>query len=145
MLVQTLELKDRIFLVLKKGLIMKNIIMRWALSAASIAAASFFIPGIRIEGSNAIITVFLFAIILGLVNALLRPLTTIASIGLVIVTFGLFLLVINALMLWSASYVAVNWFNIGFYVDGFWPAFWGAILISIFSVIFQQVLKEDNK
>lgn len=122
---------------------MKNIIMRWALSAASIAAASFFIPGIRIEGSNAIITVFLFAIILGLVNALLRPLTTIASIGLVIVTFGLFLLVINALMLWSASYVAVNWFNIGFYVDGFWPAFFGSVLISFFGLIFSS-LEEDN-
>ncbi|MEI6850354.1 MAG: phage holin family protein [Candidatus Saccharibacteria bacterium] len=123
---------------------MKNILIRWALSAAAIAGAAYVIPGIRVEG-NGIIAVLVFAVILGLVNAVLKPLISLFSIGFIILTLGLFMLVINALTLWGASYVAVNWFHIGFYVDGFWAAFWGSIMISILTMIFSIFIKDDDK
>ena len=124
---------------------MKNILIRWILSAAAIAGTAYIIPGIRVEGGNGIIAVLVFAVILGLINAVLKPLISLLSIGFIIITLGLFMLVINAVTLWSASYIAVHWFNIGFYVDGFWAAFWGSILISILTMIFSIFIKDDDE
>ena len=64
--------------------------------------------------------------------------------GLVIVTLGLFVLVINALTLWLASYLAVNWFHLGFRVDGLWAAFLGALVVSIVTLILNAVVREES-
>ncbi len=57
----------------------------------------------------------------------------------------MFVLVINGLTLWLASAIAVNWFHVGFYVDDFWSAFLGALIVSIVSVVLSALVKEDKK
>jgi len=80
-----------------------------------------------------------------LVNAIVRPLLKLLSCPLVILTLGLFLLLINGFTLWLASYIAVNWFRVGFYVRGFWAAFWGALVVSIVSMGLNAIVKEERK
>ena len=80
--------------------------------------------------------------ILGLVNALVRPVLKILTCPLILLTLGLFTLVINGFTFWLSARIA-NWLGIGFYVDGFWPAFWGALIVSIVSVILSALVKED--
>lgn len=122
-----------------------KLLLRWFILAAALFGTAFFIPGIRIEGNNAIVVVAVTAIVLGLVNAFIRPILSILSCGLIIITLGLFSLVINAATLLLASYISVNWLGIGFYVDGFWPALWGSIIISIISMILSSILIDDRE
>jgi putative membrane protein len=82
------------------------------------------------------------AVVLGLVNALVRPLLNILSCGLIILTLGLFVLVVNALTLLIASSIAVHWFHVGFVVHGFWAAFWGALIVSVATVILSAVFND---
>jgi putative membrane protein len=62
----------------------------------------------------------------------------------ILLTLGIFLMVINGLTFWLASYLADIWFHVGFVVDGFWPAFWGALIVSVVSIIFNLILKDDK-
>jgi putative membrane protein len=82
---------------------------------------------------------------LGLVNAIVRPVLKLLSCPLVILTLGLFVLVINGITLWLASHIAVNWFHVGFYVDGFWAAFWGALVVSIVSMVLTALVREERE
>ena len=84
------------------------------------------------------------AVILGLVNAIIRPLLKLLTCPLIILTLGLFVLVINALTLWLASSIA-NWFGVGFYVNSFWAALAGSVIVSIVSVIANILLGDDKK
>ena len=119
-----------------------KIIIRWVISALALYLAALLIPGIRVDG-DAWTAYALMAVILGLINAIVRPILKILSCPLIILTLGLFVLVINAATLLLASFIAVNWLNVGFYVDGFWPAFWGALIVSIVSVVLSAVVRED--
>jgi len=121
-----------------------KLLIRWAIIAFSLFVAAWLVPGIRVEG-NAWLIFTVMAVILGLVNAVVRPILTLLACSLVILTLGLFVLVINALTLWLASSIAVNWFRVGFYVDGFWSAFLGALIVSIVSVILSALVKEPAR
>lgn len=121
-----------------------KLLLRWIIVSLSLFVAAWLVPGIRIDG-NAWIVFGATAVILGLVNAFVRPVLTFLSCPLIILTLGLFILVINGLTLWLASAIAVNWFGIGFYVDGFWPAFWGALISSVVSVILSALIKEETR
>ncbi|MGB7055612.1 MAG: phage holin family protein [bacterium] len=121
-----------------------KLLIRWVIVAFSLFVAAWLVPGIRIEG-NAWLIFTVMAVILGLVNAVVRPLLTLLTCSLVILTLGLFVLVINALTLWLASSIAVNWFHVGFYVDGFWAAFLGALIVSIVSVILSAFVREPTR
>ena len=112
-----------------------RLLVRWLITAIALVVTVWLLPGIRIEGTSAWIAIAVTAAILGLVNALVRPILRFLSCGLIVMTMGLFLLVINAATLALSSWIAVNWFDIGFYIDGFWPALWGGILISIVSFL----------
>lgn len=118
-----------------------KLVIRWVIIAISLFVAAWLVPGIRVEG-NAWLIFAVMAVILGLVNAVVRPILTLLTCSLVILTLGLFVLVINALTLWLASSIAVTWFHVGFYVDGFWAAFLGALIVSIVSVILSAFVKE---
>jgi len=85
------------------------------------------------------------AIILGLVNAFVRPLLKLLTCPLILLTLGLFTLVVNALILMLSAWVANTVFQVGFYVDGFWPAFWGALIVSVVSVVLNVFVKDDDK
>jgi putative membrane protein len=110
-------------------------LLRWGITAASVAIAAWLLPGISVDQPHRILTVVLVALVLGLVNAFIRPLISIMSCGLIVLTLGLFTLVINGLMLWLASWITVHWLGLAFHVDGFWNALFGAIIISIVSLI----------
>jgi putative membrane protein len=121
-----------------------KLILHWLVVAVALVAAAYLVPGIRVEG-NGTIAVLVMAAVLGLVNAIIRPILAFLSCGFIILTMGLFMLVINALMLWLASSIAVNWFNAGFYVDGFWPALFGSIIVSIVSFLLSMVLSRGER
>jgi putative membrane protein len=120
-----------------------KIIVHWVIVALALFVANWLVPGIRVEG-NAFVVFLATAVVLGLVNALVRPLLKLLSCPLILLTLGLFVLVINALMLWLSSAIARSWFHVGFYVDGFWAAFWGALIVSIVTVILSAILGEKK-
>jgi len=100
-----------------------GLIIRWILSALTLLAISYYVPGISVHGFY---TALIAALVLGLINALIKPLIILLTLPVNILTLGLFTLVINALLFWFASTVVK-----GFYVAGFWPAFWGAFIMWI--------------
>lgn len=121
-----------------------NFVLRWLITAISVAAATAAVPGIRVEGT-AWVAVAVAALVVGLVNATLGLVFKIGAIGCIIMTLGVFNLVINALLLWTSSWIAQNWLGVRFIVEGFWPAFWGAIVISIVSGLLNWFARERKE
>ena len=122
-----------------------KLLIRWAIVAASLVVAALLVPGISIEGNRAWLVVAIMAAILGLVNAFVRPILQFLSCGCIVATLGLFLFVINALTLWLSSWVAVNWLGVDFVVDGFWPALFGGIIVSIVSFVLNSLLVDRKR
>jgi putative membrane protein len=120
-----------------------KLILRWLITALSLYVAVLIVPGIAVEG-DAWIAFTVTALVLGLVNALVRPVLKLLSCGFIIITLGLFVFVINAVTFYLASQIAQNWFNIGFYVDNFWSALLGSVVVSIVSVVLSKILIEDQ-
>jgi putative membrane protein len=107
----------------------RYILIRWIISAVAVLATTWLIPGIEISG-NGIVVALAVAFILGLLNAIVRPILILLSCGCIVATLGLFMLVINAFTLWLAGVIS-QWLGLGFSVDGFFPALFGSIVISI--------------
>ncbi|MBC8160543.1 MAG: phage holin family protein [Roseiflexaceae bacterium] len=110
-----------------------RLLIRWVISALALLAAANFVDGIEIVGQNGWITLLITAAVMGFVNAIIRPILKLLSCPLILLTLGPFTLVINALMLQLSAWLSNSFFGAGFVVDGFWPAFWGAIVVSIVS------------
>ncbi|MDD2720728.1 MAG: phage holin family protein [Gallionella sp.] len=102
-----------------------QLLLIWSLNALALVAVASFVPGIHVEGFFA---AFVAAIVLGLVNALIRPVFLVLTLPVTIVTMGLFIFAINGLMFWFAGSILRD-----FVVDGFWHGVLGAVLYSIFS------------
>ena len=124
---------------------MTKLVIRWLINFLALFAAAWLVKGINVEGGDGWTVFAIMAIILGLVNAVLRPLLKLLTCPLILLTLGLFALVINGFTLWLSSWIAVNWFDVGFYVDGFWPAFWGALVVSIVSLILSAILMDKDE
>ncbi len=137
------EMRYRVVDAYMKGLVVK-LILRWIITAISLVVAVLVIPGITLEGDNAFIAVAVTAAILGLMNAFLRPILAFLACGCVVITLGFALLFINAFVLWASSWIAQNWLGIQFVVDGFWPAFWGGIVISVVSFFLSMFLYDEE-
>jgi putative membrane protein len=120
-----------------------KLLIRWVIASLALFMAAWLVPGITVDGNGWIIYA-LMAIVLGLVNAIVRPLLKLMTCPFILLTLGLFVLVINGLTLWLASAIAVNWFHVGFYVDGFWSGFLGALIVSIVTIVLSVLLKEDD-
>jgi putative membrane protein len=101
------------------------LLVRLVVNTVALIAVAYVVPGIHVNGIGSALVA---AIVLGVVNAVLRPILVVLSLPLELVTLGLFTLVINALLFWL-----VGALHVGLTVDGFWPAFWGAIVMSIVS------------
>ena len=129
---------------MRKGFL-SNFIMRWLITAIAVAVAVWIVPGIRVSQPHPIWTILVVALVLGLINAFIRPVLYALSCGLIVLTLGLFTLVINGLMLWLASYVTSNSIGLEFHVSGFWSAVFGALIISIVSTIVSLVVGEKRK
>jgi len=110
----------------------------WFITAIATAAAIWLVPGIEAVGGTWAGPIFC-ALALAFVNAVIKPVMTILSIPITILTLGIFYLVINALMLELASWLSRNIFHAGISIDSFGAAFLGAIVISIVSAILGAV------
>ena len=100
-------------------------LIRVLVNALAIWLATEIVPGIE---ARSVTTVVVAALVLGLVNAVVRPVLLVLTLPLTLVTLGLFLFVLNAVCLWLTSAVVP-----GFAVRGVWPAFWGALIVSALS------------
>ena len=98
-----------------------RLLLRWLLSAAALMLIAYYLPGISVASFY---TALIAALVLGLVNALIRPIILALTLPVNILTLGLFTFVINALLFWLVATVVK-----GFSVAGFWPAFWGALIM----------------
>jgi len=121
-----------------------KLIIRWIVSTLALFTAAYLIPGIRVEDPNAWMVYALMALILGLVNAVIRPLLKLLSCPLIILTLGIFVLVINGASFLLAARIA-EVLGVGFYVDGFLSALLGALIVSVISVFFNIFLKDKNE
>lgn len=112
-----------------------RIVVRILATAVATGLAAWLLPGIFVAGSDLAektVTLLVVAILIGVVNAFVRPIVTTLSGCFVILTLGLFLFVINALMLLLVSWGAAK-LGVGFEVAGFWSALFGSIIISLVS------------
>jgi putative membrane protein len=100
-------------------------LIRMLVNALAIWLATEIVPGIEARSAT---TVLAAALVLGVINAIVRPILLVLTLPLTLVTLGLFLFVLNALCLWLTSAIVP-----GLDVRGFWPAFWGALLVSALS------------
>lgn len=104
---------------------MLRILLLWLINAASLLLVAELLPGIVIEG---LVRAMLAALVLGLVNVMLRPILQLLALPITLLTLGIFALVINGLCFWLVANMLE-----GFSVNGFWSAFWGALLYSLVS------------
>lgn len=115
-------------------------------NALALAAAALLLDGIRVTGDtdqDRLITLVLVALIFGVLNAVVEPVLKLLSLPFIILTLGLFLLVINAVMLMLTSWVAGE-IGLGFSVAGFWTAVLGGIIITIATWILEAVLPDGK-
>jgi putative membrane protein len=121
---------------------MSKFLARWFVTSIALYAAVQLVPGITYEGGW--VTLAGMALVFGLVNAIIRPILTLLSCPLILLTMGLFILVINGGMLLLASRLA-SVFGVNFYVDGFAPAFWGALVVSVVSFLLNMFVRDDRE
>jgi putative membrane protein len=121
-----------------------QLLLRWLLTAVALGITAWIVPGITVEGQTGIFAVLVMAVVFGFVNAFIRPLLKLLSCPLIILTLGLFILVVNAISFLLSSWIAQNVFGARFIVEGFWPAFWGAIVVSIVSFLLSLLLPDKD-
>jgi putative membrane protein len=114
-----------------------SLLLHWILNAAALWAAAALIPGLDFTGGPG--RLLLVAAVFGIVNSTLRPLLAILTCPLIVITLGLFTLVINALMLLVTSWLSESW-NLGFTVSGFWSAFFGGLVVGLVSTVLSMAL-----
>ncbi len=116
---------------------MTKLVAHWVLSALCLLLVARFVPGIFVRGFG---TALFAAVIIGLVNGTLGTVLKVVTFPLTVLSFGIFWLVINALMLKLAALLVP-----GFQVLGWWPAFWGGIVLSLLNMTVRQVLNKSGE
>ena len=114
-----------------------RLLLNWLLSAISLLIVSHLIPGFYVRDFTAAL---IAALVIGLVNATLGLVLKIITLPLTVLTLGIFWWVVNALMLLFASRLVP-----GFAVHGFWPAFWGAVVLSLLNMVFKSLARDAER
>lgn len=126
---------------------MSKLILRWIILAVAIAITVVVVPGISGDASGPLSiepgTLFAVALIFGLVNAIIRPILKLLTCPLVFLSLGLFIFIINALMLLLTSAIASN-LGLDFHVDGFISALLGSIIISLISIVLNVFIRDKD-
>ncbi|NKY54232.1 phage holin family protein [Nocardia vermiculata] len=126
------------------------LLLRLAINALAIWLAAAWVGGIELKDPDdagtggKILVVVCVAIVFGLVNALVKPIVKLLSLPLVIVTLGLFLLVINALMLWLTAKITETT-DYGLRIDGFWAAIFGAVIVTVVNWVLGIFVPEGGR
>jgi putative membrane protein len=121
---------------------MPKFLVRWFIAAVALYAAVRLVPGLSYEGGWQ--TLAGMALLFGLVNACVRPILGLLSCPLIILTMGIFLLVLNGLMLLLAARLA-SVFGVPFYVESFGAAFWGALVVSVASFVLNLFFRDEEE
>jgi putative membrane protein len=117
-------------------------LVRLLVNAAALWVATAVVPGVTYGGGP--LPLLAVALVFGIVNATLRPLAKILTFPVIILTLGIFALVINGLMLWLTSSLS-SALGLGFHVSGFWPAFWGALVVSVVSMVLSFAIRDVTR
>ncbi|MGN0072345.1 MAG: phage holin family protein [Coriobacteriales bacterium] len=124
---------------------MMKFIGRWIATAIAAAAAVFLIPGIDVVGTGSTaMSVILFALVLALINASIKPILQLLGMPITIITLGIFYILINAVLLFLASSITLGLFDTGIYIGSWLSAVFAAIVISIVSTIVSGILGVDD-
>lgn len=115
-----------------------HFLIRLLVNAAALYVATRVVPGVSYDGGWP--AFFAVALVFGFVNAFIRPIAKVLTFPFIIVTLGVFIFVINGLMLWLTSRVSAA-LGLGFHVSGFWAAVWGALVVSIVSVLLSMLVR----
>ena len=116
---------------------MRGLVVRWLVSAVALYLTSRIVRGIEIQG---VFPLLFAAVTIGVLNAVVRPFILLLTLPLTVLTLGLFVLVVNAGMLWMASKVVM-----GFNVHGFWSALGGWLLMSFFTFLINVLIGETGR
>ena len=123
-------------------------LIRIVASAIALAVATAVVPGIELTTASLtskVLTLIAVALIFGVVNAILKPIVKIVGCAFYVLTLGLIALVVNALLLWLTSWVAGK-LKLPFHITGFWPAFWGAIIVGVVGWLLSILIRDrDDK
>jgi putative membrane protein len=111
-----------------------RLLLAWLVNAAALIAVAYLMPSIRVDG---FVTALVAALVIGLLNAVVRPVLVVLTLPVTLVTLGLFILVINGLLFWFAGS-----FIRGFEVDGFWAGFLGAIVFSLVAWLLSALVQK---
>ena len=123
---------------------MKGFFLRWVINAVALYAAIAILPGVYQPEGAGWVSLLWLALIFGLVNALVRPLLNMLTCPLILLTLGVFVLVVNALMFALTGWIG-NQFDVGFLLADpqWWNAFLGSLIVSVISVILTMLLKDE--
>ena len=122
-------------------------LLRVLVSAAALGVATWAVPGIELlagSGWTRVGTLLAVAAIFGLINATLKPLIKVIGCAFYVLTLGLIALVVNGLLLWLTSVIAGD-LTLPFHVTGFWPAFWGAIIVGLVSWFLNLLIGDKRR
>jgi len=120
--------------------------VHWLITVIALFIATLILPDslMSVKDSSAWLAFAIMAVVLGLVNIFIRPILKLLSCGFIILTVGLFMLVINAALLWFSSWVCQQ-LGVGFFVQWPWGAIWGSIIVSVVSFVFQLFFHERRR
>ena len=123
---------------------MTKFILRWAINAIGLYLAVLILPGIDLRSD--LVSILWLALIFGLINALFRPLLQFLTCPLIILTLGLFTLVINTFLFWMTSVIGQS-FGFGLIISDpvWWNAFLGGLIVSLVSIALTMILKDEMK
>jgi putative membrane protein len=121
---------------------MVKFIIRWIINAIGLYLAIFLLDGRGIDFTGRWIDIVWLALIFGLINAFLRPLLKLLTCPLIILTLGLFTLLINTFLFWLTGWIGQS-FDLGLSVNGFWPAFLGGLIISVVSFALSMIFRDE--
>src|SRR3954465_10455107 len=119
-----------------------SFIVRLLVNAAALWVATAIVPGVTYTGGT--LPLLGVALVFGGINPTLRPLAKILTFPIIILTLGIFALVINGLMLWLTSSLSEA-LGLGFHGRGFWPAFWGALVVSVVSMALSLAISDSRR
>ena len=117
-------------------------LVRLLVNAAALWVATQIVPGVTYSGGP--LPLLGVALVFGVVNAVIRPVAKILTFPIIILTLGIFALVINGLMLMLTSALS-SALELGFHVSGFWAAFWGALVVSLVSTILSLFIRDSRR
>jgi putative membrane protein len=123
-----------------------RLLIRLVISAAALAVAAALVSGIQITADTTtrkVATLIGVAVIFGIVNAFLKPVIKVLGCAFYVLTLGLVALVVNALLLLLTSWLADK-LNLPFHINGFWAAFWGAIIVGVVSWLLSLFVNDDE-